>query len=59
MDNLDIAQYDDEQAPCRPPDNDYTDGRKERIGNNRKKIPRTVAKAKAKAARIARRLNRK
>lgn len=46
-------------APCAPGPDDYYDGRRERFGNNRKKVKKSVKRKRAAIAKLSRRKNRR
>ena len=50
---------DDEPCNCQPGHDDYHDGRREKFGNNRKKVKKSVKRKLAAIAKKSRRRNRR
>lgn len=48
-----------DQEPCKPGPDDCRDGRRERFGNNRKKVKKSVKRKRAAIAKLSRRRNRR
>ena len=54
-----MMEWADIGDPCQTPIDDYDDGRRERFGNNKKKVKKSVKRKRAAIAKLSRRRNRR